>query len=96
MASGSRSTTGRPSAADPTFVGTQNYERILHDPLFWQALGHTVLFTALATPSLIALGMGLALVLNRALPGGGIFRTLFYLPNMLSTCRSSASSSWPS
>lgn len=69
---------------DPTFVGIQNYQRILYDPLFWQALGHTLLFTAIATPSLIAMGMGLALVLNRKLPGGNIFRTLFYLPNMLS------------
>jgi ABC-type sugar transport system permease subunit len=69
----------------PTFVGTQNYERIfLNDALFWRALGNTVLFTALATPALIALGMALALVLNRKLPGAGVFRTLFYLPNMLS------------
>jgi multiple sugar transport system permease protein len=69
---------------DPTFVGAQNYQRVLSDALFWQALSHTVLFTALATPTLIALGMGLALILNRKLPGGGVFRTLFYLPNMLS------------
>ncbi len=68
----------------PSFVGAQNYQRILYDPLFWQALNHTMLFTALATPSLIALGLALALVLNRKLPGGGLFRTLFYLPNMLS------------
>jgi multiple sugar transport system permease protein len=68
----------------PTFIGVQNYQRILYDGLFWRALGNTVLFTALATPSLIVLGMGLALILNRSLPGGGIFRTLFYLPNMLS------------
>jgi multiple sugar transport system permease protein len=68
----------------PNFVGTQNYERIFQDALFWRAFGNTVLFTALATPSLIALGMALALILNRKLPGGGVFRTLFYLPNMLS------------
>ena len=68
----------------PTFVGVQNYQRILYDPLFWRAFGNTVFFTALATPSLIALGMGLALILNRKLPGGGLFRTLFYMPNMLS------------
>jgi multiple sugar transport system permease protein len=68
----------------PTFVGTQNYERIFQDALFWRAFGNTVFFTALATPSLIALGMALALILNRKLPGGGLFRTLFYLPNMLS------------
>jgi multiple sugar transport system permease protein len=69
---------------DPTFVGAQNYQRIAFDPLFWQAFGHTVLFTVIATPSLIVLGMALALVLNRKLPGGHVFRTLFYLPNMLS------------
>ena len=68
----------------PTFVGAQNYQRILNDAIFWRAFGNTVFFTALATPSLIALGMALALVLNRKLPGGGLFRTLFYLPNMLS------------
>ena len=68
----------------PIFVGAQNYQRIFYDPLFWRALGNTFLFTALATPSLIVLGMALALVLNRSLPGGGVFRTLFYLPNMLS------------
>jgi ABC-type sugar transport system permease subunit len=69
---------------DPTFVGAQNYQRLFYDPLFWRAFSNTLLFTALATPTLIALGMGLALILNRALPGGGAFRTLFYLPNMLS------------
>lgn len=68
----------------PTFVGTQNYQRILNDAIFWRAFGNTVFFTALATPTLIGLGMALALVLNRKLPGGGLFRTLFYLPNMLS------------
>ena len=68
----------------PTFVGAQNYQRILTDAIFWRAFGNTFLFTALATPSLIALGMVLALILNRSLPGGSVFRTLFYLPNMLS------------
>src|SRR5579862_4011660 len=69
---------------DPTFVGVENYQRLAYDPLFWRAFGNTLYFTVLATPSLIALGMGLALVLNRNLPGGGLFRTLFYMPNMLS------------
>jgi multiple sugar transport system permease protein len=68
-----------------TFVGAQNYERIVQDRLFWEAVVHTLLFTALATPALIGLGMGLALILNRALPGGGTFRTIYYLPAVLST-----------
>jgi multiple sugar transport system permease protein len=67
------------------FIGLQNYERIVQDQLFWQAVSHTVLFTAIATPALIGLGLGLALALNRALPGGGVFRTVYYLPAVLST-----------
>jgi multiple sugar transport system permease protein len=66
------------------FIGLQNYLRAMQDRLFWEALFNTALFTALAAPALIALGMGLALVLNRSLFGGGAFRTLFYLPNVLS------------
>ena len=67
------------------FVGTQNYERIVQDRLFWEAVSHTLFFTALATPALIGLGLALAMILNRAVFGGGAFRTLFYLPNVLST-----------
>lgn len=67
------------------FIGLQNYERIVQDRLFWQAVSQTVLFTAIATPALIMLGLGLALALNRALPGGGVFRTVYYLPAVLST-----------
>jgi multiple sugar transport system permease protein len=67
------------------FVGAQNYERIAQDRLFWEAVIHTLLFTALATPALIALGLGLAMVLDRALPGHGVFRSVYYLPAVLST-----------
>jgi multiple sugar transport system permease protein len=68
-----------------TFVGTQNYERIATDRLFWEALAHTLVFTAIAAPALILGGLGLALILDRRLFGGGAFRTLFYLPAVLST-----------
>lgn len=68
-----------------TFVGLQNYERIVQDQLFWQAVRHTLLFTAIATPALIGLGLVLALSLNRSLPGGGVFRAVYYLPAVLST-----------
>jgi multiple sugar transport system permease protein len=68
-----------------TFVGLGNYQRIAQDRLFWQALSHTLYFTALATPALVLLGLGLAMVLNRALFGRTAFRALFYLPYVLST-----------
>lgn len=68
-----------------SFVGTANYERILQDRLFWEAVQHTLLFTVLSTPALIIGGLFLALILHRPWLSGGVFRTLYYLPNVLST-----------
>jgi len=67
------------------FVGLQNYSRVIGDRLFWEAVTHTLLFAALATPALIGLGLGLAVILNRAMFGAGAYRTLYYLPSVLST-----------
>jgi multiple sugar transport system permease protein len=68
-----------------SFIGLGNYQRILQDRLFWEAVQHTLLFTLLSTPTLIIGGLCLALILNRPLFSGGVFRTLYYLPNVLST-----------
>jgi multiple sugar transport system permease protein len=68
-----------------SFIGLGNYQRILQDRLFWEAVQHTISFTLLSTPSLIAGGLILALILNRSIFSGGVFRTLYYLPNVLST-----------
>jgi multiple sugar transport system permease protein len=68
-----------------SYLGLGNYERILQDRLFWEAVQHTLYFTALSTPTLIIGGLCLALILNRPLFSGGVFRTLYYLPNVLST-----------
>lgn len=67
-----------------TFAGLENYVRVVNDRLFWESVFNTSLFTALATPALIGLGMVLALILNGSLRGGSGFRALFYLPNVLS------------
>lgn len=68
-----------------SFIGLGNYQRILQDRLFWEAVQHTVQFTLLSTPLLIIGGLCLALILNRPLLSGSVFRTLYYLPNVLST-----------
>jgi multiple sugar transport system permease protein len=68
-----------------SFVGLGNYQRILQDRLFWEAVNHTLFFTIISTPALIGGGLILALILNHPLFGGGLFRTLYYLPNVLST-----------
>jgi multiple sugar transport system permease protein len=67
------------------FIGGSNYERILEDRIFWQAVTNTALFTAIATPLLVGLGLGLALILDRAVFGRAAFRAIYYLPAVLST-----------
>lgn len=67
------------------FVGLENYRRILSsDDDFWDALAVTGRFALLYVPLHLAAALALALLLNRRALGQGLFRTLFYLPSMLS------------
>ena len=66
------------------WLGAENYTTILHDATFWKALLNTVVFTAISVPLGIALGLGSALLLNRAMPARTLFRALFYVPVVIS------------
>ncbi|MCJ2544186.1 sugar ABC transporter permease [Synechococcus bigranulatus str. 'Rupite'] len=68
----------------PTWIGLENYRRLLWDPLFWKALGNTLLYVALVVPPLVWLPLGLAILVNRPWPGIGLFRLLYYLPVVFS------------
>ena len=69
----------------PRWVGLDNYIRIFtKDPDFWQSLRVTFLYVGLSLPLNLAGGLGLSLLLNHPIPGLRIFRTLFYLPVVLS------------
>ena len=63
----------------PEWVGLANYQKLLTDRVFWQALKHSFTYL-LVTPTLIVLSILLAIVVNRKLPGINIFRTLFFVP----------------
>ena len=66
------------------FLGISNYQRLLSDKVFWSSLRHTIFFIFLSGPVLVVLGLLFALMLNRKIRGMGIFRTMYYLPNILS------------
>lgn len=68
----------------PQFVGLENYRFMLQDPRFAQAILNTVFFVVMAVPAQMALGLFLAVLLNRALPGRGLFRTVFFIPLAMS------------
>ncbi|MFJ8160442.1 carbohydrate ABC transporter permease [Streptomyces sp. NPDC096136] len=64
-----------------TSVGADNYERLLHDPLFWTALKNTAVLLAVQVPVMLALATGLAVALDsRLLHGRSLFRLGFFLP----------------
>lgn len=65
------------------YVGLKNFERLLTvDTQFQQAFVQTIIFVALTIP-IIFVGLLFALLLNRPVKGIGIFRTIFYLPNIM-------------
>src|SRR5665213_894325 len=65
------------------FVGTANYARLLADPGFWGALGHTLLFVVLTVVPLVLLGLLLALLVLRAKRFRGFAQAAFFLPYIL-------------
>jgi multiple sugar transport system permease protein len=68
----------------PKFVGLGNYTYMLHDPLFWKALEVTVLYAVVTVPLGLAFSLGIAVLLNQKVRGLSIFRTIFYLPSVVS------------
>ena len=70
--------------ADPSaarWVGLRNYERVLHEPLFWQALRNTLYFALVGGPLTVAASLGAALLVNaRALRWKATARAVFFAP----------------
>ena len=66
------------------YVGFENYKTIFADSFFWLALWNTTKFVLYSTPVIMISSLGLALLANRATKGKRIYRTLYFLPNLLS------------
>ncbi|MGC5165253.1 carbohydrate ABC transporter permease [Luteimicrobium sp. DT211] len=67
-----------------TWVGLDNYvEMFTKDPTFWPSIAVTFLWVVISVPVTIVAGLALAVLVNRALKGVKIFRTIFYLPVVL-------------
>jgi multiple sugar transport system permease protein len=62
------------------WVGIDNYQSLAADPEFHAAIGHTLFFIAGYMPLVFVGGLAIALALNQQLRGGGLFRTIYFLP----------------
>lgn len=66
------------------WTGLANFRYMFFDdPTFWPSLRATGYFVLLSVPSGMVFGLALAVLLNRALAGVRVFRTIFYLPVVL-------------
>jgi multiple sugar transport system permease protein len=66
------------------WVGLDNYSALAQDPKFGQAVRNTLVYTALYVPLSIVLGLALALVLNQRIRLVGLYRTLMFVPFVVS------------
>ena len=67
----------------PSYVGLQNYRDMVHDSRFWQSLKVTTIYVAGGVPLSLVLALLLALLLNQNVRGQSVFRTIFYLPSVV-------------
>jgi multiple sugar transport system permease protein len=68
------------NASLSTWIGFGNYTRALGDPIFQRAVLNTIVYALVTVPAQIALGLGVAVLLNQPLRGRSAFRVLYYLP----------------
>lgn len=66
-----------------TFVGIQNYTAVFQDSTFLHAFGFTAVFTVVSTVLINVCAFAIALVLTRGIKGTNIFRTVFFMPNLI-------------
>jgi ABC-type sugar transport system permease subunit len=68
----------------PHFVGLRNFHSLLDDPVFWRALRTTLVYTAVTTVLQTTLPLLLAVFLNAGWRGSVVFRTLLFIPVVVS------------
>jgi multiple sugar transport system permease protein len=68
----------------PKWIGIDNYQFILtDDDRFRKSLGNTIYYVLLKTPTIIVVSLMLALLMRVDVPGRRVFRTIYYLPSVL-------------
>jgi multiple sugar transport system permease protein len=72
-------------SAPPKWIGLANYSELLQDQAMLKSLYNTLYLAVFGVPLNMFFGLLIALLMNQDVRGIGIFRTIFYLPSILST-----------
>lgn len=71
---------------DKIFIGFTNYTELLRDQVFWHSFKNNIYFLLFAVFGQVSIGLLLAVVLSgKAIKGRGIYKTVFFMPVVLST-----------
>jgi len=84
----------REVASVASFVGLGNFVTLSNDPIFWQAVRNTILFTAVATVLKASGGLAMALVMNQDFRMKALTRALLLLPFIVPTVLSTVAWQW--
>ena len=68
-----------------TFVGLDNFKKLFADPLFWNSVKNNLYVVLVSVLGQVPIALFFALLLNRKLKGAKLFRTIGFLPVVLST-----------
>jgi ABC-type sugar transport system permease subunit len=71
-------------SAETPWVGLENYEFVAGDPIFWASMKNVLFFGIVGFFLGKGVALGMALAVNRVTRGKTFFRTVFYLPGVLS------------
>lgn len=71
------------TVTDAQWIGFSNYKKIFSDGDFLHALGFTVVFTIVAVITINVFAFVIALALTKGIRGTNIFRTVFFMPNLI-------------
>ncbi|MFI7500953.1 carbohydrate ABC transporter permease [Streptomyces sp. NPDC049687] len=78
-------TDAKPLGGAASFVGLDNYTRMLDDSDFWLATRNSLLYALVVVPLMVLLPLLLAVLVEKNLPGIGFFRSAFYTPVLASS-----------
>ncbi|WP_261304323.1 carbohydrate ABC transporter permease [Paenibacillus andongensis] len=71
--------------AGDVFVGMDNYVHLMKDRAFFNSLKHSFYFAILVIPIQTSIALGLALLIQKKTAAAGLFRTLYFIPVIIST-----------
>ncbi len=78
----------------PTYVGLQNYIKLMQAPIFYKVLFNTFVYLFIAVPILAIIPLFLAILINQKMRGMTLYKILIYLPVIVSIVVAAIAFKW--